>query len=166
MPANDPKIDRWESQYIRHYNFCGMPGLVEQVAEKRLARTLEEFHRVFPHARADFYMDKEGRGIIKVLDGRYIVGLEFIETSESWASSKRILEYQTALMNKCRLVVLAPKESAMSARMRMLELNQQWLFYYQVYSYDEEVRMERIGRPRVMPETSTYPAAQPMGGYL
>ena len=143
-----------------------MPGLVEQVAQKRIARTLEEFHRVFPHAKAYLYVDQEGRGIIKVLDDRYVIGMEFIETPDSWASQKRMLEYQTVLMNKCRLVVLAPKESAMAARLRLLEFNQQWLFYYQVYSYDERTHLERIGRPRVMPETATCPAAQPMGGYL
>jgi hypothetical protein len=148
------------------FNRRAMAELVEQVAAKRMERTLEEFRRVFPRAEAKFYLDQEGRGVIKVLDDRYLVGLEFVETVDSWGSKKRLWEYETALRNKCRLVVLAPKEVAMSARMRLLELNQQWLFYYLVYSYDERMRLERIGRPRVMPETSTYGPAQPLGGYL
>ena len=143
-----------------------MAELVEQVAAKRMEHTLDEFQRVFPKAKAKFYLDPEGRGVIKVLDDRYLIGLEFVETAESWGSRNRLWEYETALRNKCRLVVLAPKEVAMAARMRLLELNQQWLFYYLVYSYDERMRLERIGRPRVMPETSTYGPAQPLGGYL
>lgn len=143
-----------------------MAELVEQVAAMRMERSLEEFHRFFPHAEAKFYLDQEGRGVIKVLEGRYLIGMEFVETADSWGSKKRLWEYETALRNKCRLVVLAPKEVAMAARMRLLEFNHQWLFYYLVYSYDESMRLEQVGRPRVRPETSTHRAAQPLGGYL
>jgi hypothetical protein len=143
-----------------------MAELVEQVAALRMERTLEEFHSLFPKAEAKFYLDQEGRGVIKVLEGRYLIGMEFVETADSWGSKKRLWEYETALRNKIRLVVLAPKDVAMAARIRMLELNQQWLFYYLVYSYDEKMKLEHIGRPRVMPETATYGPAQPLGGYL
>ena len=52
-----------------------------------------------------------------------------------------------ALVNKCRLGVIVPKEHAIRARLRLLEFNQRWLFYYQVYSYDVEGNLKKIGRP-------------------
>jgi hypothetical protein len=55
-------------------------------------------------------------------------------------------EYRRTLQGKARLVLIVPKEMAASTYTRMLELNNWWLFYYQVYYYDEKgdvVQMDR-----------------------
>jgi len=141
-------------------------SLVERMAEKIIPRSLDEFHRIFPNATAKFYVDKEGRGVIKILEGNDIIGMEFIETADSWSSKKRMWEYYVALVNKCRLVIFVPEPHAMPARMRMLEFNQHWLYYYLVYAYDEDLNVEKIGRPRVLPHTPLRAAVTPLGGYL
>ena len=56
-------------------------------------------------------------------------------------------DYYITLVNKCRLGVIVPDEHALRVRLRMLEYNQRWLFYYQVYSYDGEGDLKKIGRP-------------------
>jgi hypothetical protein len=152
---------------IRWNVFVRMSGsLVERLAENVIPRALKEFHTIFPNATAKFEVDVEGRGVIKILDGEYLIGLEVIETAESWSDRKRVWEYYAALVNKCRLVIIVPQPHAMPARMKMLEFNQHWLNYYLVYSYDESLKMEKIGRPRVMPHTPLSAPAQPLGGYL
>ncbi|OPY32504.1 MAG: hypothetical protein A4E32_01086 [Methanomassiliicoccales archaeon PtaU1.Bin124] len=140
--------------------------MVELLANVIIPKALKEFHAFFPNATAKFYLDGEGRGVIKILDGEYLIGLEFIETETSWSSKKRMWEYYVALVNKCRLVVYVPQPHAMPARMRMLEFNQHWLNYYLVYSYDSSLAIEKIGRPRVLPHTPLRAGAMPLGGYL
>ena len=73
--------------------------------------------------------------------------MEFVETGLTWNDPKRLRDYYITLVNKCRLGVIVPNEHAMTARLKMLEFNQRWLFYYQVYSYDAEGNLKKIGRP-------------------
>jgi hypothetical protein len=140
--------------------------MVERMAEKRLPKVLEEFHHIFPEARTDFHIDDEGRGVIKIITDNYLVGLEFIETDESWSNRKRMWEYYVALVNKCRLVLFVPKEHAVQARLRMLEFNNNWLNYYLVFSYDDGLRTEKVARVKISPSTPTRSPADPLGGYL
>lgn len=140
--------------------------LVERVMEKRIPKILDEFQRVFPEATLKSYVDNEGRGVMKVMDGEYLIGLEFVETDVSWKSNRRMWEYYVALVNKCRLVVFAPAAYAMDLRRSMLELNHHWLCYYMVYSYDQDLNFERLLRPKVVPGTTVRVGVQPLGGYL
>ena len=66
----------------------------------------------------------------------WIIGMEFVETNSSWNDARDITIITSPWSTKCRLGVIVPKEHAMTARLRMLEFNQRWPFYYQVYSYD------------------------------
>ena len=140
--------------------------MVERMAEKRLPKVLEEFRQVFPEAYTKFYIDDEGRGVIKILTDNYIVGLEFIETDGSWSERKRMWEYYVALVNKCRLVLFVPKEHAVQARLRMLEFNNNWMNYYMVYSYDDGLRTEKVTRVKIDPNMPLRAPANPLGGYL
>ena len=79
--------------------------------------------------------------------GKILFGMEFVETDSSWNDPKRFRDYYIALVNKCRLGVIVPKDNAMSARLKLLEFNQRWLFYYQVFSYDDDGNLRKIGRP-------------------
>jgi hypothetical protein len=73
--------------------------------------------------------------------------MEFVETGSTWDDPNRQRDYYITLVNKCRLGVIVPSEHAMRARLRLLEFNQRWLFYYQVYSYDGEGNLKKVGRP-------------------
>jgi hypothetical protein len=140
--------------------------MVERMAEKRLPKVLEEFRHVFPEAYTKFYVDGEGRGVIKILTDDYLVGMEFIETDDSWSDRKRIWEYYVALVNKCRLVLFVPKEHAVQARLRMLEFNNYWMNYYMVFSYDEGLQTEKVARVKIHPNMPLLSPSNPLGGYL
>ncbi|QLH74344.1 MAG: hypothetical protein HPY73_01985 [Methanomassiliicoccales archaeon] len=139
---------------------------IERLAHKIMPEIRKDFRSIFPEAETKFFVDGEGRGVIKVIENGYLVGMEFIETEVSWASKKRMWEYYVVLVNKCRLVVYVPKAHADSARMRLLEFNNYWLNYYLVYSYDEGLRTELVGRPRPLMTSPLRTAAFPLGGYL
>jgi len=141
-------------------------SVIVRLAEVLAPRSLNEFRSLYPDAESKFYIDAEGRGVIKILVGGYLVGMEFIETEASWSSKKRMWEYYVALVNKCRLVIYVPKEHADKARMRMLEFNNIWLNYYQVFSYDSAMNLERLGRPRMLATSPLRAPPSPLGGYL
>jgi hypothetical protein len=121
--------------------------LVDKVVEVRVGMIKNEISGFFPHANIEVTNDKNGRAVIKMVEDGYVIGMEFVETSSTWDDPKRQRDYYIALVNKCRLVVIAPSEHAMRARLRLLEFNQRWLFYYLVYSYDGEGNLKKIGRP-------------------
>ncbi|MCE5296607.1 MAG: hypothetical protein LLG16_05835 [Euryarchaeota archaeon] len=139
---------------------------IERLADVLVPRSLSEFRKIFHDAEAKFYVDGEGRGVIKIIENGYLVGMEFIETETSWESTKRVWEYYVVLVNKCRLVIYVPNEHADRARLRMLEFNMHWLNYYLVYSYDDDLHIERIGRPRMLSGSPLRAAMSPLGGYL
>jgi hypothetical protein len=138
--------------------------LVEKVVEARVGMIKNELSGFFPDANIEVATDKEGRAVIKMVQEGWVIGMEFIETGISWNDPKRYRDYYIALVNKCRLGVIVPKEHALSARLKMLEFNQRWLFYYQVYSYDEDGNLKKIGRPH---EDGTRPNSTGiMPGYV
>ena len=124
----------------------------------------DELSGFFPNAHIVVTTDIDGRAVIKLIEEGSVIGMEFIETMTSWSDPKRYRDYYIALVNKCRVGVIVPKEHAMSARMRMLEFNQRWLFYDQVYSYDDEANLKKIGRPH---DDGTRPCdAGALPGYI
>ena len=121
--------------------------LVDKVVETRVGMIKNELSSFFPHANIEVANEEDGRAVIRMIEEGWIIGMEFVETDGSWNETQRYRDYYIALVNKCRLGVIVPKEHAMTARLRMLEFNQRWLFYYQVYSYDAEGSVKKIGRP-------------------
>ena len=121
--------------------------LIEKVVETRVGMIKNELSSFFPHANIEVANEKDGRAVIRMIEEGWVIGMEFVETNSSWNESQRYRDYYIALVNKCRLGVIVPKEHAMTARLRMLEFNQRWLFYYQVYSYDALGNLKKIGRP-------------------
>jgi hypothetical protein len=87
-----------------------------------------------------------GRGIITACVDRYIVSKEFIETEDSLSNSHCMIEYARVLQGKSRLVVVVPKHKAVRTRLRLLELNNWWLFYYQLHYYDEGGNIKKVDR--------------------
>ncbi|HEY3419276.1 MAG TPA: hypothetical protein VGK23_01835 [Methanomassiliicoccales archaeon] len=137
--------------------------LVDKVVGIRVGMIRNEISRLFPQANIEVSVLEDGRAAIKMLEEGSVIGLEFVETGSSWNDPKRKREYYVALINKCRLEVIVPVEHAMSARLRMLEYNQMWLFYYQVYSYDGEGNLKKIIRP--FEDRSEAGPSSPLSGY-
>lgn len=125
-----------------------MDPLVCKVTEERAKVAGAEVSKVFPEAECKIEYDREGRGIIKFIVDRCLVDVEFVETHESWHHPRRLREYANAIGSKCRVVILIPEPHALKARLRMLELNMLWLFYYQVYAYDAEGRTTHLSTIR------------------
>ena len=86
------------------------------------------------------------RGIITVCQDRFVLSKEFVETEQSLCSPHCMSEYGRILRGKARLVLIVPKERAVKVRMRLLEFNNFWLFYYLVFFYDEDGTMSRMDR--------------------
>ncbi|MEI6795913.1 MAG: hypothetical protein WCK39_03540 [Methanomassiliicoccales archaeon] len=121
-----------------------MDPTVCKVTEARAKVACTEVHKVFPEAECKVEYDREGRGVIKFIVDRCLVDMEFVETQESWHHPRRLKEYENIIGSKCRVVVLIPEPHALKARLRMLDLNMKYLFYYQVYAYDAEGRTTHI----------------------
>lgn len=124
-----------------------MDDLISKVAEERL----RAIQRELPPAEVvtHFQEDERGRGLIDIVYQGALVGQEIIETQDSWKEEGRLAAYQAVLRKKVRLVVVAPRGEAMRVRYMMLELNNCWLFYYMVYSYDPDGHLMRVLRPAV-----------------
>lgn len=101
-------------------------------------------------------IDAEGRGLIDIFCNGDLIGQEIIETQDSWRDPGRLSVYRQVIDKKIRLVVLAPQNDSMKVRMRMLELNNWWRFYYMVYSYDDEGRLARVLRPAPTDSRMSY----------
>ncbi len=130
--------------------------LVEAVARKRIDMIAGEVEAIFPGAKASYHLTEDGRAHIVVTWEGAVIDEEYVETAESWSRPERTREYLRPLVNKARLVVIVPERHVRSARMRLLEFNQWWYFYYLVFSYDQEGYLRRYGRPRPPPLDKAY----------
>ncbi len=119
--------------------------LIEKVAMRRAEDALKEIRKHFPDATMNVEL-VDGRGVLTVCHGRYVVSKEFVETAESMSSPHCMSEYRRTLQGKARLVLIVPKETAANTYTRMLELNNWWLFYYQIFFYDEQGNVRRMDR--------------------
>jgi hypothetical protein len=122
--------------------------LVEHVAQERIEMIAKEVEHCYPGALATLSLLDDGRAHISIDWEGIQIGEEYVETATSWSQPERLVEYRKVLVsNRKRLVVLIPQRHARSARLKMLELNHWWLFYYLVYSYDHEGNIRKVGRP-------------------
>jgi hypothetical protein len=138
--------------------------LIDKVVESRIGMIRKEICGFFPDTTIEVATAKDGRAVIKMLQENWVIGMEFVETGTTWNEAGRFRDYYITLVNKCRLGVIVPVEHAMTARMRMLEFNQRWLFYYQVYSYDADGNLRKVGRP--FGDDDRRGIAQTMSGYI
>ncbi len=120
-------------------------GIIETVTQKRAKDSLREIREIYPEATVTFEVCG-GRGVITACQDRYVVSKEFVETAETLSNPHCMIEYAHVLQAKSRLVVVVPKEKAVKTRMRLLELNNWWLFYYQVHYYDENGNIKHVDR--------------------
>jgi hypothetical protein len=116
----------------------------------------DEVKKTFPGAEASYHITPDDRAHIVIIWEGVVIGEEFVENGESWSEPERQREYLKALVNKERLVVVVPERHVRPARMRLLEFNQWWFFYYLVFSYDGEGNLKRYGRPRPPPAEKGY----------
>jgi hypothetical protein len=122
--------------------------LLERVATRRVEMILEEVKDHYPGSEVKVFFHEDGRVHLTVMWNDNVIGQEYVETAESWNNPERMKEYRKVLVNnKVRLVVLVPERHARSARLRMLDLNHYWMFYYLVFGYDHEGDIKHIGRP-------------------
>lgn len=119
--------------------------LVEKVARRRAKEVLKEIRQHYPEATIDIEV-QDGRGVSTACQDRFVLSKEFIETDESLCSPHRVSEYSRILQGRARLVLIVPKKNAIKMFMRMLEFNQWWLFYYQIFFYDAEGNIKRVDR--------------------
>ncbi|MDD1769192.1 MAG: hypothetical protein LUQ55_04355 [Methanomassiliicoccales archaeon] len=78
----------------------------------------------------------------------FFLSQEFIETELSCNRPERSLEYVGVLRDRMRLVIVVPESRANWIRLKMLQFNHWWLFYYLVFSYDEEGNIRKVGHPQ------------------
>jgi len=121
--------------------------LLETVTNKRIEMIHDEVKECYPGSEIKAVFQEDGRVRLSVLFNESLIGEEYVETAESWNNPERMNEYRKALIGKARLVVLVPERHARAARLKMLDLNHWWLFYYMVFGYDHEGNIKRIGRP-------------------
>ncbi len=67
----------------------------------------------------------------------FVLSKEFVETDESLDDPKLLFEYSQVLRRRARLVVLVPRGRAAAFRLKLLELNNNWMSYYQLHYYEE-----------------------------
>lgn len=131
-----------------HRNRCSDvadEGVIEAVTQKRAADAQREIREIYPDATVTYEICG-GRGVITAFQDRYLVSKEFVETAETLSNPRCMIEYAHVLQAKSRLVVVVPKEKAVKTRLRLLELNNWWLFYYQVHYYDEDGNITHVDR--------------------
>jgi hypothetical protein len=122
--------------------------LLEKVAARRVEMILEEVKDHYPGSEVEVLFHVDGRVHLTLFWNGAVIGQEYVETAASWNDPERMKEYRKVLINnKVRLVVLVPERHARAARLKMLDLNHRWLFYYLVFGYDHEGEIKRIGRP-------------------
>lgn len=122
--------------------------LLEHVVKKRMEMIDKEVELCYPGAVTTFELLDDGRARLTIRWDDLVIGEEYFETATSWNKPERLTEYRDVLVgNRKRLVVLVPERHARSARLKMLELNHWWLFYYLVFSYDHEGNIKKVGRP-------------------
>ena len=122
-----------------------MTVLVEKVAQRRAQDAMNDVKKHYPDATMKIEV-LDGRGILTFCNGRFVVSKEFVETVKSLSSHHRMMEYRHVLQGKARLVLIVPRIEAPNTFTRMLELNNWWLFYYQIFYYDEEGEIRKMDR--------------------
>jgi len=120
-------------------------ALVEKVAQLRAKDAVKEIEKHYPDVTMRIEV-LDGRGVLTFCDGRFVVSKEFVETAETLSSHHCMMEYRHVLQAKARLVLIVPRIEASNTFTRMLELNNWWLFYYQIFYYDEEGEIRRMDR--------------------
>ncbi len=119
--------------------------IVEAVTQKRAKDAQREITEIYPDATVSYEICK-GRGVITACQDRFVVSKEFVETDVTLSDPHCMIEYARVLQAKSRLVVVVPKEKAVKTRMKLLELNNWWLFYYQIHYYDEKGDIKHVDR--------------------
>jgi len=122
--------------------------LIEAVLRRRIEQIRAEVGGLFPGAVIRHSIDPEGRGVISVTLNDCFLSQEFVETALTCERPERSLDYLRVLRDRARLVVLVPESRANWMRLKMLQFNNWWLFYYLVFSYDEEGNIHKVGRPQ------------------
>jgi hypothetical protein len=120
-------------------------GIIHEITRKRAMDAEREVREFYPDATVSFEVVGE-RGIITACHDRFVLSKEFVESEESLRDPRLLREYARVLMGKARLVVVVPRHEAASFRMRMLELNNWWLCYYQIHYYESEGSIRRLDR--------------------
>ncbi|WP_019176951.1 hypothetical protein [Methanomassiliicoccus luminyensis] len=118
--------------------------LLKKVTRARAEQARDEIADVYPQATVR-YETAGGRGVVTVLDDRFVVSKEFVETDDSLREN-RMGEYARVLMGRSRLVLVVPRDRAAKVRLKLLDLNRHWLFYYQLHCYDEDGKIIHVDR--------------------
>ncbi len=122
--------------------------LIDAVVKRRIDQIRDEARAAFPEAVIRHSIDPEGRGIISVTLNDFFLSQEFVETALTCERPERSLDYLRVLRDRMRLVIVVPESKANWMRLKMLQFNQWWLFYYLVFSYDEDGNIRKVGRPQ------------------
>jgi hypothetical protein len=120
-------------------------SIIETVTRRRALDTEREVREHYPEATVSFEV-RGDRGIITAREDRFVISKEFVESEESLRDPRLLVEYSYILRAKARLVVVVPRSRAASFRLRMLELNNWWLCYYQIHYYEREGGIHVIDR--------------------
>ena len=120
-------------------------SLIQAVTLRRAREARDEIRRHYPEAEVTYEVCG-GRGIITACDGRFIISKEFVESADTLSDPHCMIEYARVLQGRSRLVVVVPLDRAVGMRLRLLELNNWWLFYYQIHYYDEGGEVRRLDR--------------------
>jgi len=129
--------------------------VVEKVLRERAIKTLSEVRHCYPEAILEIETTRS-RGILTACEDRCVISKEFVETEESISSPNRLQEYYSVLRGKARLVLIVPKAKAAETFARMLDFNQVWLSYYQIYYYDEKGQVGSMNRRAWCEMTGRY----------
>lgn len=119
--------------------------IIDAVTRRRALDTEREVAEHYPDATVRFEV-RAGRGIITAYQDRFVLSKEFVESEESLCTPGLLAEYSCILRAKARLVVVVPRHRAATFRLKLLELNNWWLFYYQLHYYDREGVIRRVDR--------------------
>lgn len=119
--------------------------IIGEVTRRRAVDTEREVREHYPEAKVHFEVHS-GRGIITASLDRFVLSKEFVESEGSLCDPRLLVEYSRILRAKARLVVVVPRHRAAAFRLKMLELNNCWLFYYQLHYYDVDGRIRKIDR--------------------
>lgn len=120
-------------------------GIIETVTRRRAMDAEREVREHYPDATVSFELCN-GRGVITACQDHWVISKEFVESEESLSDPRLLIEYSYILRAKARLVVVVPRSRAASFRLRMMELNNRWLFYYQVHYYDGGGTVRKLDR--------------------
>ncbi len=110
--------------------------MIDEVTRKRAADAEREVREKYPEAKVRYEV-RGRRGIITAYMDAFVLSKEFVETDESLDDPKLLFEYSQVLRRRARLVVLVPRGRAAAFRLKLLELNNNWMSYYQLHYYEE-----------------------------